>query len=43
MHISFGYGLTLPLGALIFTAMMVTSAYNVYSGRGVTWRGRRYT
>ncbi len=43
MHISFWYGLTLPLGALIFTAMMVTSAYNVYSGRGVTWRGRRYT
>lgn len=43
MDISFWYALTLPLGALIFTAMMVTSAYNVYSGRGVTWRGRRYT
>ena len=43
MDISFWYGLTLPLGALIFTAMMLTSAYNVYSGRGVTWRGRRYT
>ena len=43
MDISFWYALTLPLGALIFTAMMLTSAYNVYSGRGVTWRGRRYT
>jgi chlorobactene glucosyltransferase len=37
-----GYALTFPLGALIFTAMMVASAYNVISGRGVFWKGRRY-
>jgi chlorobactene glucosyltransferase len=36
------YSLTLPVGALMFTAMMLTSAYNVLSGRGVIWRGRRY-
>jgi len=36
------YALTFPLGALIFTAMMVASAYNVISGRGVLWKGRRY-
>jgi chlorobactene glucosyltransferase len=36
------YSLTLPLGALMFTAMMLTSAYNVLSGKGVYWRGRRY-
>jgi chlorobactene glucosyltransferase len=37
-----GYAFTFPLGALIFTAMMVVSAYNVISGRGVIWKGRRY-
>jgi chlorobactene glucosyltransferase len=37
-----GYAFTFPLGALIFTAMMVASAFNVISGRGVTWKGRRY-
>ena len=42
MEISFWYALTLPLGALIFTAMMLTSAYRVYSGKGVSWRGRTY-
>lgn len=36
------YSLTLPLGALLFTSMMLTSAFNVLSGRGVNWRGRRY-
>jgi chlorobactene glucosyltransferase len=40
--ISSGYAFTFPLGALIFTAMMVASAYNVISGRGVIWKGRRY-
>jgi hypothetical protein len=43
MEISTWYGLTLPLGALIFTAMMLTSAYSVFSGKGVRWRGRTYT
>jgi len=37
-----GYAFTFPLGALIFTSMMVASAYNVISGRGVLWKGRRY-
>jgi chlorobactene glucosyltransferase len=37
-----GYSLSFPLGALVFTAMMVASAYNVLSGRGVSWKGRRY-
>jgi len=40
--ISPGYALTLPLGALVFTGMMIASAYKVLSGRGVTWRGRTY-
>lgn len=37
-----GYALTFPLGALVFTAMMAASAFNVISGRGVEWKGRRY-
>jgi chlorobactene glucosyltransferase len=41
-RISGGYALTFPLGALIFTAMMAASAFNVVSGRGVSWKGRRY-
>jgi hypothetical protein len=36
------YAFTFPLGALIFTAMMFTSAYKGISGRGVSWKGRRY-
>jgi chlorobactene glucosyltransferase len=36
------YAFTLPLGALVFTAMMFASAYKVISGRGVEWKGRRY-
>ena len=41
-HIPGGYAFTFPLGALIFTLMMVASAFNVLSGRGVIWKGRRY-
>ncbi len=41
-NISAAYALTLPLGALIFTAMMASSAYKVLSGQGVTWKGRTY-
>jgi chlorobactene glucosyltransferase len=37
------YAFTLPLGALIFTAMMFASAFKVLSGQGVTWKGRTYT
>jgi chlorobactene glucosyltransferase len=36
------YVFTLPLGALVFTAMMVTSTVNVLSGRGVRWKERVY-
>jgi chlorobactene glucosyltransferase len=40
--ISGGYAFTFPLGALVFTSMMIASAYDVLSGRGVIWKGRRY-
>jgi hypothetical protein len=42
MHISIWYAFTVPLGAGIFAAMMLTSAWKVLSGQGVTWRGRTY-
>jgi chlorobactene glucosyltransferase len=41
-HIHGWYGLTLPLGAAIFAAMMIVSAYKVLSGQGVSWKGRNY-
>jgi hypothetical protein len=43
LHINTWYALALPLGALVFTLMMFTSAYKVLSGQGVTWRGRSYS
>ena len=43
MGISGWWALTTPLGAAVFAAMMLTSAWNVLSGRGVTWKGRRYS
>jgi len=36
------YAVTFPLGAFIFTLMMLGSMYNVVSGRGVRWKGRIY-
>ena len=36
------YAFTTPLGAGVFAAMMLTSAWKVISGQGVTWRGRTY-
>ncbi len=42
MHVPFFYAFSLPIGASIFTAMMVTSAFIVSSGKGVKWRGRTY-
>ncbi len=36
------YALTTPLGAGVFAAMMVASAWKVLSGKGVTWKGRTY-
>jgi chlorobactene glucosyltransferase len=43
MGIPAWYALTVPIGAGVFAAMMVTSAWNVLSGRGVTWKGRTYS
>src|SRR5574341_960532 len=42
MGISRWYALTTPLGAGVFAAMMLVSTWKVMSGRGVTWRGRKY-
>ena len=42
MRIPAWYALTVPLGAAIFAAMMIVSTWKVLSGRGVTWKGRRY-
>jgi chlorobactene glucosyltransferase len=42
LEISPFYAFSLPLGALIFTTMMVTSTINVLSGRGVRWKERVY-
>jgi hypothetical protein len=36
------YAFTFPLGSLLFTAMMLASTFNVLSGRGVSWKGRKY-
>ena len=43
MGIPSWYALTIPLGAGVFAAMMLTSAWNVLSGAGVTWKGRTYS
>lgn len=42
MNISPCYAFTTPLGAGVFAAMMLASAWKVLSGQGVTWRGRTY-
>ncbi len=42
MGISGWYAWTTPLGAGVFAAMMLASAWKVISGQGVTWRGRTY-
>jgi len=42
IKISAWYALTTPLGAGVFGAMMLTSAWKVISRKGVTWRGRTY-
>jgi chlorobactene glucosyltransferase len=42
MKISVWYAWTTPLGAGVFAAMMLTSAWKVISGTGVTWKGRLY-
>ncbi len=40
--ISGWYALTFPLGAFMFTLLMLASAFKVISGQGVSWKGRRY-
>ena len=42
MGISTFYAWITPLGAGVFAAMMITSAWKVISGKGVVWRGRSY-
>ena len=42
MGIPAWYALTTPLGAGVFAAMMLVSAWNVLSGKGITWKGRTY-
>ena len=42
MEISPWYAFTTPFGAAVFAAMMITSAFRVISGKGVTWKGRMY-
>lgn len=41
-HIPAWYAMTTSLGAGIFSAMILASTWKVVSGRGVTWRGRKY-
>ena len=43
LKISPWYAFSLPLGAGIFAAMMITSTIRVLSGKGVVWKGRTYT
>lgn len=42
LGISAVWAVTTPLGAAVFAAMMLTSAWKVLSGRGVRWKGRVY-
>ena len=42
-QISPWYAFSLPIGALLFTAMLFASAFKVLSGQGVTWKGRKYS
>ncbi|MCX7754158.1 MAG: glycosyltransferase family 2 protein [Anaerolineales bacterium] len=42
MGIPLWYVVTTPLGAAVFAAMMLASAWKVLSGQGVTWKGRTY-
>jgi hypothetical protein len=37
------YAVTFPLGMLVLGGMMFSSVFMVLSGRGVTWKGRRYS
>ena len=43
LEISTRYAFMTPLGAGVFAAMMLASAWKVLSGKGVTWKGRVYS
>lgn len=43
MNISAWFAFTTPLGAAVFAGMMLTSAFQILSGKGVSWKGRLYT
>ena len=43
MGISRWWAVSTPLGAGVFAAMMLSSAWKVLSGQGVTWKGRVYS
>lgn len=43
LQISPWYAVITPLGAAVFAAMMLTSTWQVLSGKGITWKGRIYT
>ncbi len=36
------YALTVPIGIIYFSSMMLDSFFRVRSGRGLTWKGRTY-
>jgi hypothetical protein len=36
------YAVTLPLGTFVFAGLMLGSLFKIATGRGVTWKGRRY-
>jgi len=42
MRIPSAYGLLRPLGIVVIVGIMLNSAFLILSGRGVTWKGRRY-
>ncbi len=37
-----GYALTVPVGIIYFSSMMLDSYFRVRSGRGLSWKGRTY-
>lgn len=43
MRMPESYALGFPLGSAIFMGILLNSAYRILSGRGVTWKGRKYT
>jgi chlorobactene glucosyltransferase len=43
MKIARWYAFTTPLGSAVFAAMMLTSAFRVLTGKGVSWKGRLYS